>query len=191
MDLVVRSAEVHQCGYQRDAADVYDVSIVVEDVDVGADVPALGACDDAQALRVEGTRSSDRLLQDTREQDLSLVLSAISVSPSTTYLDTVYCLHLPAYFECWTGDGTEFGGDDEDAVELPVWVGGHNLGGDVDHYSRLAHPHICDAVFLAKRQLHVAELVESTSIQSHILAQRREQELALVVGWICFAWHCG
>ncbi|GKT53732.1 LOW QUALITY PROTEIN: ADP-ribosylation factor family protein [Colletotrichum tofieldiae] len=95
--------EVAQGGDDGEAGRVGEVSVVGEDVDVGADGPDLLAGDEAEGLGVEGARAADRLFEDARKEDLGLG-RAVDL-------------------EGGRGHGAQLGGDLEDALEGAVCVG--------------------------------------------------------------------
>ena len=76
-DFYVRSAEMQQRGHESETTRIYEVPIMVQDVDVGAEVEAFLSRDNTQGLRFQRSRTTDGLLKEARKQDLALVLPGI------------------------------------------------------------------------------------------------------------------
>jgi hypothetical protein len=112
-----------------------------------------------------------------------------SVSPSTTTPCFAGQCRVPSNLECRACNGTELGGDGEDAIKLPVGIGRNDLCRYLCHDSRLSYPHICHAIVVSESQLDRAILVEFSAIEARIFAESREQKLSLVVRRFGFAWH--
>ena len=72
-DFDVGTAVVQECSDEGDTAGVEEVAVVVEDVQVGADVEAFLSRDDAEGFGVEGAGAPDRLLEQAGEGEGQLV----------------------------------------------------------------------------------------------------------------------
>jgi hypothetical protein len=54
---------------------------------------------------------------------------------------------------------------------------------------RLAQLHVCDAIFLAKSELYLAECIKSSPVEADLLLQRLLDKLALINGYLSFTRH--
>ena len=92
----VWAPEVQERGYERETRGVDEVAVVVEDVDVGAEVEALRSGDDAEGFCVQGAGATDGFLKEAGEEDFRLVLSVYqSDYPPTHTGCMICCAYLP------------------------------------------------------------------------------------------------
>jgi hypothetical protein len=49
--------------------------------------------------------------------------------------------------------------------------------------------HVCDAIFVPKGELYLAECIESSSVKTYLLLQRLLDEVALIDGYFSFSRH--
>lgn len=108
-------AKVAEGGDDGEAGGVSEIAVEGEDVDVGADGPALLASDEAEGFGVEGAGAADRLLEQAGEEDLGLGWAVD--------------------FEGGSCHGAQLGGDGEDALEGSVCVRDGHFSGDFDEDS--------------------------------------------------------
>lgn len=98
-------------------------------------------------------------------------------------------MHIPSNFEGRARNGTQLGANGEDSIELSVYIRNNDFCRNVHEHSRFAYAHVCLAVVVAEREINGAELVELTAIDTDVLREGRENEIAFVGGGQRFGRH--
>lgn len=114
----------------------------------------------------------------------------------------------PSDFKRWGCHGRELSGNGEDAVELSIGEGSGYGGGDASKDSayfpvrsclngsagvvgipRLPQFDVRNTIFIAKRELDIAESVECAPIQPNVFTQGFKNECPFVVRGLCLSRH--